>query len=133
MKVRGLPSSMGSVKWGRATVAIVTDDVIEECPLIAKRARGRPSFTGKPVKRYQITIPPATANRLRHLGKGSLSAGIILAEKEAVLDKQQAHKREKWEERRTAEILKENPGMSLVGARASAAREYLYPEIVEPK
>jgi hypothetical protein len=50
--------------------------------MIAKRTRGRPSFTGKPVKRYQITIPPATANRLRYLGKGSLSAGVIVAEQQ---------------------------------------------------
>jgi hypothetical protein len=45
--------------------------------LKAKRGRGRPSLTGETGQRYQVTIPPTIADRLRKIGKGSLSAGII--------------------------------------------------------
>lgn len=45
----------------------------------AKRGRGRPSFTGETGQRYQVTIPPTVADKLRALGEGSLSQGIIRA------------------------------------------------------
>jgi hypothetical protein len=44
-----------------------------------KRGRGRPSFTGETGQRYQVTIPPTIADKLRALGAGSLSQGIIRA------------------------------------------------------
>lgn len=44
-----------------------------------KRGRGRPSLTGETGERYQVTIPPSIADRLRAYGNGSLSAGIIKA------------------------------------------------------
>lgn len=47
----------------------------------AKRGRGRPSLTGEPGERYQVTIPPSIADKLRQYGDGSLSAGIIKAAK----------------------------------------------------
>lgn len=47
----------------------------------AKRGRGRPSLTGEPGRRYQVTIPPSVADKLRRDGGGSLSAGIIKAAK----------------------------------------------------
>lgn len=43
----------------------------------AKRGRGRPSLSGETGERYQVTIPPTVAERIRQFGKGSLSAGII--------------------------------------------------------
>lgn len=43
----------------------------------AKRGRGRPSLSGETGERYQVTIPPTVAERLRRFGEGSLSAGII--------------------------------------------------------
>ena len=46
-----------------------------------KRGRGRPSLTGETGERYQVTIPPSIADRLRVLGGGSLSAGIIKSAK----------------------------------------------------
>lgn len=42
-----------------------------------KRGRGRPSLTGETGERYQVTIPPTIAEKLRRFGAGSLSAGII--------------------------------------------------------
>lgn len=45
----------------------------------AKRPRGRPSLTGETGQRYQVTIPPTVADRLREHGAGSLSQGIIRA------------------------------------------------------
>jgi hypothetical protein len=45
----------------------------------AKRGRGRPSLTGETGQRYQVTIPPSIADRLRKQGGGSLSQGIIRA------------------------------------------------------
>lgn len=45
----------------------------------AKRGRGRPSLTGETGERFQVTIPPTIAARLRALGDGSLSQGIIRA------------------------------------------------------
>jgi len=46
-----------------------------------KRGRGRPSLSGETGERYQVTIPPTLADRLRRHGDGSLSAGIIKAAK----------------------------------------------------
>jgi hypothetical protein len=43
----------------------------------AKRGRGRPSLTGETGERFQVTIPPSIAAKLRALGDGSLSRGII--------------------------------------------------------
>lgn len=45
----------------------------------AKRPRGRPSLSGETGERYQVTIPPTVADKLRRLGDGSLSQGIIKA------------------------------------------------------
>lgn len=47
----------------------------------AKRGRGRPSLTGDTGERYQVTIPPTIADKLRAYGDGSLSQGIIKAAK----------------------------------------------------
>lgn len=47
----------------------------------SKRGRGRPSLTGETGERYQATIPPTIAEKLRAYGDGSLSAGIIKAAK----------------------------------------------------
>jgi hypothetical protein len=44
-----------------------------------KRGRGRPSLTGETGERYQVTIPPTVADKLRESGNGSLSAGIVAA------------------------------------------------------
>jgi hypothetical protein len=44
-----------------------------------KRGRGRPSLSGETGERYQVTIPPTIAGKLRDHGAGSLSAGIIRA------------------------------------------------------
>jgi hypothetical protein len=47
-----------------------------------KRGRGRPSLSGETGERYQVTIPPTVADRIRAFGEGSLSGGIIkLAER----------------------------------------------------
>lgn len=46
---------------------------------VAKRPRGRPSFTGEPGQRYQVHLPPSVADKLRKHGGGSLSQGIIKA------------------------------------------------------
>jgi len=46
-----------------------------------KRGPGRPSFTGEPGERFQVTIPPSIADKLRAYGDGSLSQGIIRAAK----------------------------------------------------
>lgn len=46
-----------------------------------KRGPGRPSFTGEPGERFQVTIPPSIAAKLRAFGDGSLSQGIIRAAK----------------------------------------------------
>jgi hypothetical protein len=45
----------------------------------AKRGRGRPSLSGETGERYQVTIPPTVADKLRRFGDGSLSGGIIKA------------------------------------------------------
>lgn len=45
----------------------------------AKRPRGRPSLSGETGERFQVTIPPTLADKLRTYGAGSLSAGIIKA------------------------------------------------------
>lgn len=45
----------------------------------AKRGRGRPSLSGETGERYQVTIPPTVADKLRRFGEGSLSGGIIKA------------------------------------------------------
>ena len=45
----------------------------------AKRPRGRPSLSGETGQRYQVTIPPTVADKLRRYGGGSLSQGIIRA------------------------------------------------------
>jgi hypothetical protein len=47
----------------------------------AKRGRGRPSLSGETGQRYQVTIPPTIADKLRTYGDGSLSQGIIRAAK----------------------------------------------------
>jgi hypothetical protein len=47
----------------------------------AKRGRGRPSLSGETGQRYQVTIPPTVADKLRAHGEGSLSQGIIRAAK----------------------------------------------------
>lgn len=44
-----------------------------------KRGIGRPSLSGETGQRYQVTIPPTVADKLRRYGNGSLSAGIIKA------------------------------------------------------
>lgn len=49
--------------------------------LPAKRGRGRPPLSGETGERYQVTIPPTVADKLRAYGGGSLSAGIIKAAK----------------------------------------------------
>lgn len=41
------------------------------------RSRGRPSLTGETGQRYQVTIPPTIADKIRAAGGGSLSRGII--------------------------------------------------------
>ena len=46
-----------------------------------KRGRGRPSLTGETGQRYQVTIPPSVADKLRRYGEGSLSGGIVKAAK----------------------------------------------------
>ncbi len=53
----------------------------------AKRGRGRPSLSGETGERYQVTIPPSLADRLRAYGEGSLSAGIIKVAKRLRLPK----------------------------------------------
>lgn len=47
----------------------------------AKRGRGRPplSPSGESGQRYQVTIPPTVADKLRDVGQGSLSQGIVRA------------------------------------------------------
>ncbi len=47
----------------------------------AKRGRGRPplSPSGETGQRYQVTIPPTVADKLRKHGGGSLSQGIARA------------------------------------------------------
>lgn len=45
----------------------------------SKRKPGRPSLTGETGERYQVTIPPTVADKLRASGNGSLSAGIVAA------------------------------------------------------
>lgn len=47
----------------------------------AKRGRGRPPLSGETGERFQVTIPPTVAAKLRAYGGGSLSAGIIKAAK----------------------------------------------------
>jgi hypothetical protein len=47
----------------------------------AKKGRGRPSLSGETGQRYQVTIPPTVADKLRAHGEGSLSQGIIRAAK----------------------------------------------------
>jgi len=49
--------------------------------MTAKRGRGRPPLSGETGERYQVTIPPTVADKLRSYGGGSLSAGIIKAAK----------------------------------------------------
>lgn len=49
--------------------------------LKAKRGRGRPSLSGETGERFQVTIPPTIADKLRTHGDGSLSQGIIRAAK----------------------------------------------------
>lgn len=46
-----------------------------------KRGRGRPSLSGETGQRYQVHLPPTVADKLRKLGEGSLSQGIIKAAK----------------------------------------------------
>lgn len=45
----------------------------------AKRGRGRPPLSGETGQRYQVHLPPTVAEKLRALGEGSLSQGIIRA------------------------------------------------------
>jgi hypothetical protein len=45
----------------------------------AKRGRGRPPLSGETGQRYQVHLPPTVAEKLRVLGEGSLSQGIIRA------------------------------------------------------
>ncbi len=45
----------------------------------AKKRMGRPPLTGETGERFQVTIPPTVAKRLRDAGNGSLSAGIVAA------------------------------------------------------
>lgn len=51
----------------------------------AKRGRGRPSLFGETGQRYQVHLPPTVADKLRVLGDGSLSQGIINAAKKVRL------------------------------------------------
>jgi hypothetical protein len=44
-----------------------------------KHPGGRPTLTGRPGKRYQVTIPPDVAVKLRKVGNGSLSRGVLIA------------------------------------------------------
>lgn len=41
----------------------------------------------KPVRRYNVTLPPEIAEALRKFGSGNLSAGIRLASECMILDK----------------------------------------------
>lgn len=41
------------------------------------RAVGRPPFAGVAGKRYQVRLTPEVADRIRRLGGGSLSRGIV--------------------------------------------------------
>jgi hypothetical protein len=41
--------------------------------------RGRPPINGAPGMRYQVHLPPGIAEKLRAIGEGSLSQGIIRA------------------------------------------------------
>jgi len=43
----------------------------------AKKRMGRPPLSGETGQRYQVTIPPTVADKLREHGGGSLSQGII--------------------------------------------------------
>lgn len=45
----------------------------------SKRRPGRPSLTGETGQRYQVTVPPTVADKIRKAGDGSLSAGIVAA------------------------------------------------------
>lgn len=45
----------------------------------AKRPRGRPPIDGETGQRYQVYLLPSVAEKLRTLGGGSLSQGIVLA------------------------------------------------------
>ena len=47
----------------------------------AKKRMGRPPLSGETGQRYQVTIPPTVADKLRKAGDGSLSQGIIRAAK----------------------------------------------------
>lgn len=49
--------------------------------MAVKRGRGRPPLCGETGERFQVTIPPTVAAKLRAYGNGSLSAGIIKAAK----------------------------------------------------
>jgi hypothetical protein len=51
-----------------------------------KRGRGRPSLSGETGERFQVTIPPTVATKLRGHGDGSLSQGIIRAAKKLRLE-----------------------------------------------
>lgn len=46
----------------------------------SKRPPGRPTLLGAiETQRFNVNIPPAVAKKLRELGKGSLSLGILEA------------------------------------------------------
>lgn len=49
--------------------------------MTAKRGRGRPKMHTEPVERSQVSIPVSVDKKLRQLGGGSLSAGIVKAAK----------------------------------------------------
>ncbi len=42
-----------------------------------KRPRGRPPISGEAGHRYQVYLPTQTAQKLRGVGNGSLSRGIV--------------------------------------------------------
>lgn len=53
-------------------------------PVAEKRNKGgRPLLGAEPRKRYQVMLEPKVAERLRKLGDGNLSAGIVLAASKA--------------------------------------------------
>lgn len=49
-----------------------------------KRPRGRPPIDGETGQRYQVYLVPSVAGKLRKLGDGSLSQGIVLAAKQVL-------------------------------------------------
>jgi hypothetical protein len=47
--------------------------------MTAKRGRGRPKLHTEAVERSQVSVPVSVSEKLREVGDGSLSAGIVAA------------------------------------------------------